>query len=705
MKNYLLILSVLACISSSLGQNKADDYYDAGYFKEASVIYEKELSKERGDTEMIQHKLANSYFHVGNFSSSLKVYKSLSDAGVNDSITLIRMAEINRMMCKYEEAKKYYSKYQETLGSKQDDKPYTDLLEDRVVYPKNNNSVNDAIKIDALNLPKVNKGMGYTFMENGDIIAGIEQENEETKTTFTTLGIISHSSDLKEVSEYEFNKETPFFNAYPSYCSETKTIYYTANVSSKKKSFKNDKNVLQVYSLDTESTQDEPKLLQFNLPNYNFTHPSISKDGKRLYFVSDIPGGHGGYDVYFVDKLDDGWSDLKNCGKDVNSKYDELTPFITGDSLFYSSYGHENYGGSDVFLSISGNDGFSDAKNLGMPINSCMNDFSFVMTDEAGRAILTSNRNSLNSGKDDIYEVLIPLSPNTVVDNRTNNPIEDVAVLINDKEEILTNDKGEWSERLSIGDSVNLKFDNPYYETKVLEFTEVSKNDIEEIKDIKLEPIMIEGRVVDDITSQPIEGTKVTLYEKNGDGEWELVDTKKSDEEGKWEFHVRKDREYKVVFDKDEYITHNEIVPKYDDANEMRNEVLSRMNPFSMKYEAKKDLVIQIDNIYFDFNSSYIQKQSYPVLDKLKGFLDDNPDVKVELSAHTDCLGKDDYNLWLSGKRAVRSKNYLVKAGISSDRIEAKGYGEQRMIVKDCELQKRNDKEAQKNRRVEVKIL
>jgi outer membrane protein OmpA-like peptidoglycan-associated protein len=470
-------------------------------------------------------------------------------------------------------------------------------------------------------------------------------------------------------------------------------------------SFKDKKNVLQVYSVNTESSESEPKLLAFNSSDYNFTHPSISDDGKRLYFVSDMPGGYGGYDIYYVEKTDGAWSDITNCGKNVNTPFDELTPFITGDSLYFSSYGHENYGGSDIFLSMNKGDDYLKATNLGLPVNSCMNDFSFIMTPEAGNGIFTSDRNFAESNKDDVYQVFFPMEANTIVNELTNEPIADVSISFDGGDELLSNEAGEWSKRISTGESVSIKFDNPYYETKTLEFSDVSNADLEEIKNVTLVPIMISGQVIDDITGNPIDDVTVTLYEKVGEDEWKLVEVKKSDKDGKWGFHVRKDREYKVVQEKDDYLSHNEIIPRYDDGEELRNEVLSRMNPFSMKYEAKKDLVIQIDNIYFDFNSSFIQKESFPVLEKLKGFLNENPNIKVELSAHTDCMGEDKYNLWLSKRRAKSSKEYLVNAGISAERIQSKGYGEQKMIVKDCELQKKDDSQAQKNRRVEVKIL
>jgi outer membrane protein OmpA-like peptidoglycan-associated protein/tetratricopeptide (TPR) repeat protein len=706
MKNILLFFTVLAFISNIHGQNKANDYYEAGYFKEASIIFEKELDKGRGDTESLQFKLADSYFQMNEYSSSIKIYEDLYKNENKDSLTLIRLAELNRMFCKYDEAQKYYSVYKENHISNEEDKSrYENIIKSKVTYPKTNSDINNSVELNDLTLPQVKQGMGYTFLDNGDLLGGIEQENKETKTTFTTLGLFSSSTDFQQVEQFEFNEETPFFNAYPSYSKASKVLYFTANISKKKRSFKDGKNVLQVYSFSTESSENESKLLAFNKSQYNFTHPSISADGERLYFVSDIPGGYGGYDVYYVDKTEEGWSDIKNCGSKINTIFDELTPFITGDSLFFSSYGHENYGGSDIFLSIKDGNDYTEPTNLGLPVNSCMNDFSFIMTNEAGSGILTSDRNSSTTNKDDVFQVFFPLAPNSIVDELTNDPIAQVAVTINGEEELMSDDKGEWSKRISVGDRVTIEFDNPYYETKILEYADVSNADLEEIKNVTLAPIMISGQVIDDITGNPIDDVKVTLYEKVEEDEWKLVEVKMSDDDGKWAFHVRKDREYKVVQEKGDYISHNEIIPRYDDSKELRNEVLSRMNPFSMKYDARKDLVIQIDNIYFDFNSSIIQKESYPVLENLKKFLNENPNVKVELSAHTDCMGEDKYNLWLSKRRAKSSREYLINAGISPGRIESKGYGEQKMIVKDCELQKKDDSQAQKNRRVEVKIL
>jgi OmpA-OmpF porin, OOP family len=100
-----------------------------------------------------------------------------------------------------------------------------------------------------------------------------------------------------------------------------------------------------------------------------------------------------------------------------------------------------------------------------------------------------------------------------------------------------------------------------------------------------------------------------------------------------------------------------------------------------------------------------LRESSFEVLNKLKDYLEKNKNVKIELSAHTDCIGSHESNNRLSQQRAESCKQHLLKLGIDSSRITAKGYGKTRMIIEDCELQKADDSAAQKNRRVEVKIL
>ncbi|PKR79682.1 hypothetical protein CW751_13665 [Brumimicrobium salinarum] len=707
MKNLLLMVLIIAYATSAKGQSKANNYYEAGYYKEASIIFEKEIKKDKGNNKMLQLKLADSYFHLKKFESSIKLYEDLYKRSIKDSIVLIRLAELKRMFCDFDESQQYYSEYDDVFLSKQNKAKFNfeKIIESKINFPQSNINTSSSAELEILKLPQVDKGMGYTFLGNGDLLGAISHKDKEARSTFTTLGVFNSASDFQQVKTFSFNKETSFFNAFPSYCKQSNTLYFTANISDKRLSFKERQNVLQIYSINLSSEDNEPELLSFNMPDYNFTHPAISDNGKRLYFVSNKPGGIGGFDVYYVNKTNDGWSEIKNCGEHINTPFDELTPYSKEETLYFSSYGHNNYGGSDIFKSQTNKGEFLKATNLGQPINSCMNDFSFILAPDSGEGLFTSDRNHKDENKDDVYKVTFPVIKRLITDERSKDPISDVSILFNDETSFLSDDQGKWTKQISLGTDTEITFDHPYYNTKTLKYKNLSIENLNELKLVSLTPNLLIGQVKDDITGNTLKGASVSLYEKTKNDKWELVEVKKTDGDGKWEFHVRKDRTHKVVLEKDNYLTHNEIIPRKNENEKLRNEALTRINPFLMKYEVKKDLIIQIDNIYFDFNSSYIREESFPVLDKVKNFLNENPNINIELSAHTDCIGKDNYNLWLSDRRASRSKKYLVEAGIDPKRIKAKGYGEQKMIVKDCELQKRDDKEAQKNRRVEVKIL
>ena len=128
------------------------------------------------------------------------------------------------------------------------------------------------------------------------------------------------------------------------------------------------------------------------------------------------------------------------------------------------------------------------------------------------------------------------------------------------------------------------------------------------------------------------------------------------------------------------------------------------MNPMKFNPTAKKNVKLKINNIYFYFAKGKIKEESYPILDNIVDYLNANPNIKIEISAHTDCIGKDSYNLALSKKRAKACFDYLVQHGIDKSRLKAVGYGE-KQLLNDCALQRRDEKAAAINRRVEIKVL
>ncbi|MBP7451144.1 MAG: OmpA family protein, partial [Flavobacteriales bacterium] len=116
------------------------------------------------------------------------------------------------------------------------------------------------------------------------------------------------------------------------------------------------------------------------------------------------------------------------------------------------------------------------------------------------------------------------------------------------------------------------------------------------------------------------------------------------------------------------------------------------------------DQVVRLENIFYDYNKSNIRADAAVELDKLVATLQDNPTVKIELSSHTDCRGKDPYNLSLSQKRAKSAVDYIISKGIPKANITSKGYGESQPS-EPCACEQCSEDQHQRNRRTEFKVL
>ncbi|MBU2937911.1 OmpA family protein, partial [Lacinutrix sp. C3R15] len=146
--------------------------------------------------------------------------------------------------------------------------------------------------------------------------------------------------------------------------------------------------------------------LPFNSNNYNTDHPSVSADGKTLYFTSDMPGGFGQGDIYKTTINSDGsFGEAVNLGAKVNTEGREMFPFISDNgTLYLSSDGHLGLGGLDVFYTKEIDGKMSRIRNVGIPVNSNADDFAFAIDEESGEGFVSSNREG-GKGSDDIYAI------------------------------------------------------------------------------------------------------------------------------------------------------------------------------------------------------------------------------------------------------------------------------------------------------------
>jgi outer membrane protein OmpA-like peptidoglycan-associated protein len=214
------------------------------------------------------------------------------------------------------------------------------------------------------------------------------------------------SSDIKNAVKFSKQINTKYHEAAVTFSPDNKTMYFTRNNYGKK--LKRDSkgiNHLKIYqSQKVDGEWTKATELAFNSDSYSTGHPALSKDGKKLYFVSDMPGSIGDSDIFVVDVLEDGsFSSPKNLGPEINTEQKEMFPFINDEKLYFSSNGHTGLGGLDIYeVTLDEENGFSEVKNLGKPINSNKDDFSYIINEETKKGFFASNREG-GKGFDDIY--------------------------------------------------------------------------------------------------------------------------------------------------------------------------------------------------------------------------------------------------------------------------------------------------------------
>lgn len=319
----------------------------------------------------------------------------------------------------------------------------------------------------------------------------------------------------------------------------------------------------------------------------SYAHPAISPDGEWLYFVSDMPGGKGGLDIWRMRLTTNGPVGVENLGEPINTPGDEMFPtFRPNGDFYFSSDGHPGFGGLDIFIATVGEDGKYHLSHPGYPLNSQGDDFGMTFQGQLNQGFFSSNRGD-GRGWDHIYSFYNP--------------------------EIVQTIRG-W-----------------IYEQDGYELTAG------------------EARIVG------TDGTNLRLGVR-GDGSFEYV--------------VKPGVDYIILAMCDGFLNHKE---------EIHVDSVKESKVYDLQFPlASISAPVLIDNIFYAFDKATLLPESKNALDSLILMLNENPNITIELSAHTDYRGAEAYNNKLSQKRAESVVNYLINHGIAPDRLTPVGYGEEK---------------------------
>lgn len=450
------------------------------------------------------------------------------------------------------------------------------------------------------------------------------------------------------------------------YANDTKSMFTRNNYHKGKSGQSSDAiNKLQIFYTEKKPGKENKwcpaKPFPYNSDEYSVGHPTLSKDGKTLYFASDMPGTLGGADIWKSELVDNKWGTPQNLGSSVNTEEDELFPHIWEDrQLYFASKGHEGLGGLDIFVYDIKSQ--SRIKNIGYPINTNKDDFGLIINEAGNDGYLSSSRKG-GKGADDIYSFVIydyDINVN-LVDSLTKESLTG-EIWVYDDEGVLL-DSVEKAPNVVYkglrGHSYTFKGSKEKYDDNSMTVTTLDKS-LEErslsydlpIYKAPFEPEMVSLLVVQN------NGAYTQLYEGFRTASInELPDSTLFEE-------------YKAALEKGE--------------------------------EKKLEEIYVVKNIYYDFDKYYIREDAAIDLNKVVEVLNVHQDLGIELSSHTDKRGSKVYNDKLARNRANAAARYLVDKGIKANRIKKSGFGEERLFD-NC--QSCTEDAHQSNRRTVIRLF
>ena len=427
-------------------------------------------------------------------------------------------------------------------------------------------------------------------------------------------------------------------------------------------------------------------------------------DGRYLFFVSDRKGGFGGRDIYYIKKLKNGtWSKAINAGNAINTRFDEESPYLLPNNVFYfSSEGHKNMGGFDIFISKwNENKSFAIAENMAYPLNSVADDLFFTPSFDGLRAYFCSKRKT-SKGQMDIYKAVFPASYNTNIQLlsgivQVESGTLDKVVITPLKQQIVISPNyqtGQFFIPLEKKDSYSIKFEAKGNQTVIRNF--VLKQNIQNkfyqyfdmdtirlkvsITDVSALPMVINDTLL------AIKAPNLDMLSDNDEDEdfWSPDELDSLNISPVLNFHVNTDS----LFKKSKLITNT-----------------SRINNLNTKKEQINLPGFEIvQDIPFRFNKYDLKNLNQ--LKKLRIFLNQNPQSVILLIGHTDSKGDSLYNLKLSQKRISSVYNQLISWGVNPAQIVVKNDGEKNLYIDENQFKGELYEEAAGlNGRVDIRVL
>lgn len=414
-KIYLIILLVsFGTVFSQSKLKKADQLFKTYFYVDAAKAYDEYFETEKKPSVQAIKNAGDAYYKIDDDRNALKYYNKLYDIqglSMTDDYFL-KYIESLKGVTDYEKAdvltKEYLMKKgdQKQIDHFNNQKRLKDsLAQSTPRYAAKNLEVNSS-KAD-FGAAFYGEQIVFTSARDTTSTNKLYSWNKEPFLNLYVADRNSVTGELIQPKLFLQNVMTKFHEATATFTSDLKTVYYTTNIVLKRKLIVDESktNNFQIIKGKIENGKlVSSEKVYFNSTEYSVGHPSLSEDGKWLFFASDMPGGFGETDLYVVKISEDGtMSSPINLGPKINTIGNELFPFFQNGVLYFSSDGHYGWGDLDIYESkFFTNLSFSEPRNLGSPINSNKDDFSYIVNKEDSEGYFSSNR-GMGKGNDDLY--------------------------------------------------------------------------------------------------------------------------------------------------------------------------------------------------------------------------------------------------------------------------------------------------------------
>ena len=606
----LVILIILSSCSVNRQIKRADKKYDIGEYYKASTIYKSafprvKTSKEPDKKAYVAFRMGECYMLINDNNKAEKAFSDAVRHRHKDDIVYLLYADVlrknRRAKAAIDNYNIYLRRHPENLRAINGKNSAMQVLE----WEKKPTRYK-VKKVESLNSKKTERSPAYPGGDPDIVYFTSSRENKETGVKNSNVTGIRNNDifvarknsldkwDNIEPVEGEIN--TIDDEGSPSFSEDGKIMFFT-----RARFVKGENRGTEIYSANRSGGKwGKPERIKLSEDStITFAHPTLSPDGKFLYFVSDLPGGYGGKDIWRSAKDGGSYGAPVNLGPTINTPGDEMFPYMREDTtLYFSSNGHPGFGGLDIFKAKEQADGSWEVEGMMYPINSNMDDFGITFERGKEKGLFSSNRGERN-GYDKIWEFELP----------------------------------------------------------EIEYA-------------------IEGKVVS-TGGEQLADAIVRIV--GTDGTNVKIQTKK---DGTFKFPLKREVDYVLLGNSRGYLNQK---------NNVSTVGLEDTKIFPVVFNlASLSKPVGLDNIFFEFGRATLTPESSTALNKLISLLNDNPNITIEIGAHTDRVGSVEGNLLLSGRRAESVVDFLIKGGIDADRLTAKGYGKSQPLVADKNLSKQH---------------